>query len=147
MADRTETEPASSLSAGALADPQLARRTMAVAGLFGIALIHVLDLSSKFEETPYIGVLFIGLIITSLLIAEVLLRSDDLRAWSAAGLLAAATILGYCISRTVGLPGQPEDDIGNWLEPLGLASLLVEGGVVWLSASRLLAQRAQPVPA
>jgi hypothetical protein len=26
------------------------------------------------------------------------------------------------------------DDIGNWTEPLGMISLLVEAGVVWLGA-------------
>jgi hypothetical protein len=36
---------------------------------------------------------------------------------------------GYVINRTVGLP-QAIDDIGNWTEPLGLASLLVEGFVI-----------------
>jgi hypothetical protein len=36
---------------------------------------------------------------------------------------------GYVINRTVGLP-QATDDIGNWTEPLGLASLLVEGFVI-----------------
>jgi len=37
------------------------------------------------------------------------------------------------ISRTVGLPGGAED-IGNWAETLGLASLLVEGSLVALGA-------------
>ena len=41
----------------------------------------------------------------------------------------AAVIVGYAISRTTGMPGAM-DDVGNWLEPLGLASLFVEGTVV-----------------
>jgi hypothetical protein len=36
------------------------------------------------------------------------------------------------LSRTTGLP-QANGDIGNWTEPLGLASLFVEGCVVALS--------------
>ena len=32
--------------------------------------------------------------------------------------------MGYVISRTVGLPGLPVEE--EWLEPLGLLSLLVE---------------------
>ena len=58
-------------------------------------------------------------------------------AWQAAGLLAAATILGYVISRTSGLPGDHDDDVGNWLEPLGLASLLIEAIVILLAVGRL----------
>jgi hypothetical protein len=38
--------------------------------------------------------------------------------------------VGYVISRTVGLPGLPA--VEEWLEPLGLLSLLVEGLFVGL---------------
>ena len=34
-------------------------------------------------------------------------------------------ILGYVISRTIGLP-QIGDDIGNWLEPLGVVAVIAE---------------------
>ena len=43
--------------------------------------------------------------------------------------LAASAIAGFTLTRTVGLP-QAHDDIGNWSEPLGLASLFVEGIVI-----------------
>jgi hypothetical protein len=59
---------------------------------------------------------------------------DNRNVWLAAGGLAAAIIVGYTINRTVGLPGAMED-IGNWLEPLGLASLFVEGTVVLVAVS------------
>jgi hypothetical protein len=105
------------------------RRAVAAAGLLGIALIHVLDLPGKLRETPYLGAAYLGLIATSLCLAELMLRRDDRRLWVATAGLAAAVALGYVVSRTVGLPGAM-DDIGNWLEPLGLASLFVEGTVV-----------------
>ena len=117
------------------------RRAAVVVALGGIALIHVLDLQGKLDELPYVGALFIGLIVSCLIVAEMLIRSDDLRAWAAAGLLAAATVLGYTISRTSGLPGDHDDDVGNWLEPLGLASLLIEGIVVLLAVGRFAARR------
>lgn len=47
----------------------------------------------------------------------------------------------FVVSRTVGLPGGA-DDIGNWSEPLGLASLFVEGCLVALS-SRMLVETAE----
>jgi hypothetical protein len=111
-----------------------ARRTVAALGLLGIAMIHLIDLPGKFEEGAYLGVGFIGLIIAAVLLAEGLIRRDDRRAWTFAALLSGAIIAGFVISRTVGLPGAA-DDIGNWLEPLGLASLFVEGVVVLLSLS------------
>ena len=117
------------------------RRGIAAVGLASIALVHLLDVPDKFDELPYIGVLFVGLIITSLLLAEGMIRTDDLRVWLVAGVVSAATIVGYAISRTSGLPGDEGDDIGNWTEPLGLASLLVEGIVVLLVLGRLTDRR------
>jgi hypothetical protein len=108
-------------------------RAAAVVALAGVALIHVLDIPGKFTETPYMGVMYVGLIAGSLLTAGALIRGSDSRAWLAAALLPLGAIVGYALSRTVGLP-QATDDIGNWLEPLGLASLFVEGSLVTLAA-------------
>jgi hypothetical protein len=114
------------------------RRGLAVMCLVGIAVIHLMDLPDKIEEVPYIGALFIGLIVASLLLAEAIIRSDDMRVWAAAGLLAASTMVAYALSRSVGLPGEGGEEIGNWSEALGLAALLVEAVLVWLVVARLL---------
>jgi len=114
----------------------LLRRGAAAVGLLGIALIHLLDVPGKFGETPYLGVAYLGLIVTALFCAELLLRRDDRLVWAATGALAASTLIGYTLSRTTGLPGAM-GDVGNWLEPLGLASLFVEGVVLLLAASAL----------
>jgi hypothetical protein len=42
--------------------------------------------------------------------------------------LGISPFIGYVLSRTRGLPGAM-GDIGNWTEPLGLASLYVEACV------------------
>jgi hypothetical protein len=57
--------------------------------------------------------------------------------------LAAATFLGYCLSRTTGLPAAT-DDIGNWTETLGVLSLVAEGAVVALASAALLRRRGAP---
>ena len=139
MATRVAREP-SQLTETAV-ERHVVRRGIAAVGLASIALVHLLDVPDKFDELPYIGVLFVGLIITSLLLAEGMIRTDDLRVWLVAGVVSAATIVGYAISRTSGLPGDEGDDIGNWTEPLGLASLLVEGIVVLLVLGRLTDRR------
>jgi hypothetical protein len=69
-------------------------------------------------------------------LAGALIRGSDPRAWFAAGTLAFTVIVGYTLSRTIGLP-QSGGDIGNWSEPLGMASLFVEGSVVGVSAMML----------
>ena len=126
---------------GIVLDRHAARRVMTAVGLAGIALIHVLDLNAKLREVPYIGWMYIGLIVSALLIAEGLIRTDDQRLWLAAGALAAAAAVGYSVSRITGLPGDHGGDLGNWLEPLGLASLMLEGIVVLFAVARLSARR------
>lgn len=108
-------------------------RAVAVVGLAAIALIHLLDLPDKFEEVPYLGVAYVVLIVAAVVAAALLVRSWSRTGWLLSGALAAATILGFVLTRTTGLPGATEDR-GNWLEPLGLASLFVEAAVVALAA-------------
>jgi hypothetical protein len=116
------------------------RRGVAAIGLAGIALIHVLDLPGKLQETPYLGVAYLGLIVTALIVAEALVRRDTALVWLAAAGIALATMGGYVVNRTLGMPGAT-GDIGNWLEPLGLASLFVEGVVAMLAVTGLVRRR------
>jgi hypothetical protein len=111
-------------------------RGLAIVGLAGIALIHLLDAPGQFEGTPYLGWMYVALIVGCILVGGALVRSSDPRAWTAAGGLALSVIVGYTLSRTTGLPGST-DDIGNWGEQLGMASLFVEGAVVGVSAFAL----------
>ena len=115
-------------------------RTLAVVGLTGVALIHLLDLHDTFVSAPYKGWLYVALIAGALVCAAGLVRRDDARAWTGAALLALGAFAAFVWSRTVGLPSGA-DDIGNWWEPLGLASMFVEGAVVALS-SAVLRERA-----
>ena len=108
---------------------------LTIVGLVGIAWIHLLDLGDKFEETPYLGVAYLGLIAGCVAAALLLIRRDH-RGFVMAGGLAAATFIGYCLSRTTGLPAAT-DDVGNWTETLGVWSLIAEGAVVALSVTAL----------
>ena len=121
-------------------------RAAAVVGLAAVGLIHLLDIPGKLTETPYMFWMYVALIAGCVLTAGALLRGSDPRAWALAALLPLGAIVGYTLTRTVGLP-QATDDIGNWGEPLGMASLFVEGLVVTLSGlvlrerARALARR------
>jgi hypothetical protein len=125
------------LTAGAIRDG--IARAIAVIGLAGVALIHLVDTPGAFESTTYRGWLYVGLILSCVATAGALIRDSDPRAWFAAALLPAVTLFAFVVSRTVGLP-QGADDIGNWTEPLGLASLFVEGSLVSLCAGVFLAR-------
>ena len=118
-------------------------RAVAIGGLVSIALIHMLQLPSAFAGIGYLGALFIVAIAVSLLVAAALTRTSDDRAWAAAGGLAALILLGYVISRSVGLPGFT-DDMGEWSERPGLASMVVESLVIFVTTA-VLATRHQPM--
>jgi hypothetical protein len=116
-----------------------ARATIAV-GLAGIGLIHLLDSIGKYSETRYLFWMYVALIAGSLATGAAVLFTRSRLPFLAAAGLAASALIGYVLSRTTGLPGAT-DDIGNWAEPLGLASLFVEGTVL---AASLAAQALLP---
>src|SRR5690242_20294955 len=119
---------------------EIATRSVAAVGLAGIALIHLLDSLGKFQETPYMGWMYIGLMAPCLAAAATLLHTPAREAWLAAIVLPASAIAGYVLTRTVGLP-QAHGDVGNWSEPLGLAALFVEGTVIAVAGYALAALR------
>jgi hypothetical protein len=116
--------------------------TLTIAGVAGIGLIHLLDSVDTFHETRWLFWAYVLLIGATIVVAGALLYHPDRRAFTAAALVAAAPLMGYLLSRTTGLPGADED-VGNWADPLGLASLWVEGAVL-LTAGYALAPRAVP---
>jgi hypothetical protein len=114
-----------------------AGRAVAAVGLTGVALIHLLDVTGKFSETPYMGWMYLALMAGCLVLAAELLRSGSRLAWAGAVVLPLSALAGFVLTRTVGLP-QAHGDVGNWSEPLGLASMFVEGCLIALGSSVLL---------
>ncbi|MUH50023.1 MAG: hypothetical protein F2789_02325 [Actinobacteria bacterium] len=106
-------------------------RAASTVGLLGIALIHVLDLPGKWSEARYLGIGYVLVIAAALALAEINATRHDPRALLAAAGLAALVVFGFVVNRTVGMPNASED-IGNWSEPLGLASLFVELVTLWV---------------
>jgi hypothetical protein len=104
----------------------------AVAGLAGTAYIHLEELSGKFAEVPYLGVGY-ALLSIACVVAIVGIVARDKRGWYLGGAVALATMIGFVLTRTVGLPGST-DDIGNWSESIGTWSLMFEGLAAALTA-------------
>jgi hypothetical protein len=107
-----------------------------------IIYIHVTDQGGLTElaEPVYKGVLYWALEIGSAGAALLLgVRSWAVTGWAFCLEVSACPFLGYIISRTTGLPAYTED-IGNWLEPLGVLSLIVEGSLFCLALGCLVAE-------
>ena len=126
--------PASVLP-GPVSEP--AARLLAVLGLAAIAVIHILDAQGTFTDgTRYIFWLYIAAVVGVIPVSLVLLHWGSPLAWAGVAALAAGPLLGFILTRSVGLP-RDSADIGNWLEPLGMASMFVEAGVISLALVRL----------
>lgn len=108
-------------------------RAIVTAGLGAMIVMHAVDGVAKWSETRYIFWMYMAAIAASLVCGAVLLFSRSaartrLALLAAAG-IAGSVFLGYVVSRTTGMPNAT-DDIGNWTEPLGLASIVTEGVTV-----------------
>lgn len=106
-----------------------------IAGLSAVIAIHTAELAGKVEETAYLGLGYIALIMASV-VAIALLAQHDRRGWILARLTAAATMIGFVLTRTTGLP-KARGDIGNWTETIAMWSLIAEGLVILLSTTAL----------
>lgn len=108
------------------------RRVAVIIGLVGLAAVHIMDLPSKWNETFYIAVMYMGVIAFSAFLVDRLIVKVSTRDYLASAALSTMVLLGYIVNRTVGMPGST-GDIGNWFEPLGLLSLAIEVFAVWHS--------------
>ncbi len=123
----------------------LAGRLLAAALVLGVAYIHVKDQGGfPGEKTPgYVGIGYYLLEATAVLAAVGLLLAagrHTLKAWALTAAISVGALTGYVLSRGPGLPDYT-DDKGNWTEPIGLASLIVEGSLLLLAGFVFLRSR------
>src|SRR6266581_886559 len=103
-------------------------RTRTWAGLMLVlatGLIHVVEGPANYHEAAYKGILFFLNTAGALVAARGIYRGAKLWGWTLGVLISAGALILYIVSHTIGLPGLEIDD--EWFEPLGVASLLVEG--------------------
>jgi hypothetical protein len=90
--------------------------------LSATAAIHMTLVPDHLREAPYAGALFIVLSAAALTAAILLAGTNHEFVWLGAGALSASALLGYFLSRSIGLPDL-SDDLGDWLNPLGLTAV------------------------
>ena len=144
MRQLTQTPSTASL-AGSASEP--AGRAVGVLLLLSVGLVHLLDAPDTYHDTRYVFWLYVALMAGTLVVGGWLLLTGAAWAWAAAGALAALVLVAFVLSRTTGLPSS-DDDIGDWVDPLGLASMWLEAALVLLSgygvALARVAVRADP---
>ena len=86
-------------------------------------LIHLYNASGEFADAPYMGILFFGFFLASIVSAIGIYRGELIWGWALGGFLCIGAILGYLVSRTVGMPISGVED---WGPPLAYFSILIE---------------------
>lgn len=126
--DRTLTTPGQTRSRPRRVPVALA----AVAAVLCLAVtgVHVIDQGGVpgSKGPGYIGIAYYLLEVSAVVIAVLLLlprTRHSVLTWSIAFFVGLGPIVGYCLSRGPGLPDYT-DDMGNWTEPVGVISLVVE---------------------
>ncbi|MGW3042730.1 hypothetical protein ACWC9T_22420 [Kitasatospora sp. NPDC001159] len=137
------------MSMPSLSRARLLPRAVAALLCLAVSWIHVQDQGGfPGDKTPhYVGIGYYLLEVAGVLCAVLLLAGSRLRAlrggvhpveWLLAAGVAVGPLLGFVLSRGPGLPDY-SDDKGNWTEPLALISVVVEGTLLILAATVLLA--------
>ncbi|MFI6061018.1 hypothetical protein [Streptomyces sp. NPDC051286] len=103
----------------------LALRGTAASCALANAVIHLSLVPSHLTEMPYIGILFlVGSVVMLGVAAGLVLQRQPLGVWLIGAATSVGMIIGFLLSRTVGLPDYRE---AGWEPPYGALSLVVEG--------------------
>jgi hypothetical protein len=135
-ASRDATERAQSLTDVILVDDTVTPVPLLVVGaglLIAIAIIHLQDQGGLLggESPTWLKYGYYLIEIGSLVSALLVIRGKAI-GWVLGLVSSISPFVGYILSRSVGVPGDP-GDIGNWDYHLGTVSLLVEGSFVVLA--------------
>lgn len=99
---------------------------LGAAGLVATAAIHFAEAPGTMEDGAYLGIGFAVQGALALIAAVMAVRGS--RLGLVAGIaVAGASIAAYTISRTIGLPGQADE---QWLEPTGVVALVSQAVTV-----------------
>jgi hypothetical protein len=125
----------------------LPTRLLAAVLCLGVAAVHVIDQAGLpgTKDPGYVQGLYYALELGGILTAIALLIPRFPVRWLFPVLIAAGPIVGYVLSRGPGLPGY-SDDIGNWAEPLGIVSVVIELALLGVSLRLLGVSRRESAP-
>jgi len=114
----------------------LPARLSGVALCLAVAVIHIKDQGGfpGGKEPTYVGFGYYLLEIGAVVAAVLLLSAAYRKGWILSLGVAAGPLIGYVLSRGPGMPLYT-DDRGNWSEPIGVLSLVVEGGLLLLAVA------------
>ncbi|MEP6599893.1 MAG: hypothetical protein ABJB98_10670 [Actinomycetota bacterium] len=108
-------------------------RWLLAAAALAAAGAHIPLIGPHLDEAPYMGTLFSLLTVACVALAIMALVRDSQAVYVSAAITCGLAIAGYAATRLVAFP-MLADDVGNWLEPLGITSIVSEAVVVVTAA-------------
>jgi hypothetical protein len=113
-------------------------RVVVIVLCLAVSVIHVIDQEGipGTKEPGYLAAGYWVLEVVAVVAAIALVASRMWLGWLLAAAVALGPLVGYALSRGIGLPGYT-DDIGNWTEPIGVVSLVNEGLLLVISVAVL----------
>ncbi|HEY0811999.1 MAG TPA: hypothetical protein VGE11_01860 [Pseudonocardia sp.] len=118
-------------------------RFLLAAAALAAAAAHLPVTGPHLQEAPYMGMAFILLISTLLVLTTAALTYDNTAVYIATAVTCGLAITAYAATRTLTFP-QLGDDVGNWLEPLGVVSVSCE--TVALASAVIVLRRTPGAP-
>lgn len=111
-------------------------RGVVVAAVAVAAVAHVPVIGPHLDQAPYMGVLFIVLTGACTFLGVAAAVCDSRAVYALVILTCGLAVVGYVATRLVAFP-MLADDVGNWLEPLGVVSIASETIAVAAAAAAL----------
>ncbi len=100
-------------------------RSLLVSAIALAAVAHLPEIGPHLEQAPYMGEEFIVLTAACLLLGFAAIVCDSAAVYTLTALTCGLAIAGYLATRLIAFP-LLQDDVGNWLEPLGVVSIVAE---------------------
>jgi hypothetical protein len=114
-----------------LPDDPAVRATGAIV-LFTVGIVHALGIQGQVSGAVWLTTGFCLLTVVGPVSGLWLLVRPSSAAWQFGALTCLADFAGYVLTRSVPVPGDA-GDAGNWLEPLGVVTLITEAVFVILA--------------
>jgi hypothetical protein len=102
-----------------------------------VVVVHIMDQGGfpGSKMPTYVGIGYYLIEMFGVVAAVLFIGGEMRTGWFLAIGVAAGPLVGFILSRGPGLPNYA-DDKGNWTEPLGLTSMLVEGVLLALAVTQ-----------
>jgi hypothetical protein len=105
---------------------------LSVATILVIGIVHLYMAPQEYDEVAYMGILFAINFVAAMIAAFGIYRQQNW-GWLLGVSIAIGSLIGYILSRTIGLPGM---EIEAWLQPIGVLSMVVEIGFIVLVGAK-----------